>query len=638
MRRRIVSFIYCTLTAIGVVNAQNGFTHGPGDGIEAVYFDTSLAPFYHGLASGDPLDDRVIIWTRVTPEYDTTIRVQWKMALDTGFTKVVKEGVVNTDYTKDYTVKVDVDGLQPGVTYYYYFSALKRNSIIGRTHTLPQSTVDHLRFAVVSCVNYQMGYFNGYKRIAERNDLDAVLHLGDYIYEYPTYGYGYTAEVGRTHRPNHTIITLDDYRIRHSFYKLDQDLRAAHQQHPFIAVWDDHEIVNNTYETGAMSHDPKTEGDFETRKQNAIRAYLEWMPIRHPEFVRNARIYRKFSYGNLAQLLMLDTRDEARNAQVTNVNSPQFSDPNRRILGDVQRNWMLDNMKQSKATWQILGNQVMFSQDGITPDIDAWTGYPAERKLVLDELTNMSSRNNIILTGDTHRSWAYDLTEAPHDTARYEPFTGKGTFGVELATPSLASPNRNESSPGTSPVPQQQALLVENPHLRYVDLDNHGYFILDITPAKAQADYFYVDTKMRSANETFASGWFTNVGDGYLQKATSLATGKLQATVAAPGGAAPFKVTEPGTGIMQAPTLLVSGIYPNPAHDYIYIGLALNEASDLSLTLTDVSGHTIQSHNFPLNSGNHTIKIQTGNAVPGIYILVIKDNNGYTQRRKILVQ
>lgn len=637
MRRSIVSFIYCTLAVIGNINAQSSFTHGPDDGIEAVYFDTSLAPFYHGVASGDPLDDRVIIWTRVTPEYDTTIRVQWKMALDTGFTKIVKEGVVNTDYTKDYTVKVDVDGLQPGVTYYYYFSALKKNSIIGRTHTLPQSTVNHLRFAIVSCVNYQMGYFNGYKRIAERNDLDAVLHLGDYIYEYPTYGYGYTAEVGRTHRPNHTTITLDDYRIRHSFYKLDQDLRAAHQQHPFIAVWDDHEIVNNTYETGAMSHDPKTEGDFETRKQNAIRAYLEWMPIRHPEFVRNARIYRKFSYGNLAQLLMLDTRDEARNAQVTNVNSPEFNDPDRRILGDVQRNWMLDNMKQSKATWQILGNQVMFSQDGITPDIDAWTGYPAERKLVLDELTNMSSKNNIILTGDTHRSWAYDLTEAPHDTSRYEPFTGKGTFGVELATPSLASPNRNESRPGTSPVPDQQALLVENPHLRYVDLDNHGYFVLDITPAKAQADYFYGDTKTRTVNEAFGAGWFTNVGDGYLQKATSPATAKLNAPAAAPDGAAPFNITNPA-GIIQTPKLLVSGIYPNPAHDYIYVGLALNEESALSFTLTDVSGRTIQSHNFQLQRGNHTVKIQTENAVPGIYLLIIKDNTGYTQQRKLLVQ
>lgn len=637
MRKNVLIYILFIVTPFCAVNAQKTFSHGPGEGIEAHYFDTALAPFYHGVASGDPLDDRVIIWTRVTPEYDSTIPVQWKMALDTGFKNIVAQGTVTTDYTKDYTVKVDVTGLQPGATYFYYFSALKKNSIIGRTHTLPSSTVNHLRFAVVSCVNYQMGYFNAFKRIAERNDLDAVLHLGDYIYEYPTYGYGYTAEVGRIHQPNHTILTLDDYRIRHSFYKLDQDLRAAHQQHPFIAVWDDHEIVNNTYETGAQSHNPATEGDFETRKQNAIRAYLEWMPIRHPEFVHNARIYRRFTFGNLADLLMLDTRDEARNAQAPNATSPVLNDPNRRIIGDVQRNWLVSNMKQSNATWKILGNQVMFSQDGHTPDLDAWTGYPAERQMVIDELKNMNTRNNIILTGDTHRSWAYDLTEKPFDTSVYQAFTGRGTFGVELATPSVASPNRDESSPGTSQGSQRQALLSENPHLKYVDLDNHGYFVLDITPVKAQADFFYVDTKVRSANQTFGSGWFTNESEGYLQEATSPATPKANAPMPAPEGPAPFTVTEP-TSVMNITNLLVSGIYPNPAHDYIYIGLALNESSGMSFTLVNMQGKIIQSHDFSLQQGNHTIKIKTSGAAAGTYTLVIKDGKGYMQQRKLVIQ
>ena len=637
MSKSIFNLLVCLL-AMQYASAQNTFSHGPGEGIEEQFFDTTLAPFYHGVASGDPLDDRVIIWTRVTPEYDTTIVVQWKMALDTAFIKIVDSGVITTDYTKDYTVKVDVDGLQPGVTYYYYFSALKKNSIIGRTHTLPTSNVNHLRFAVVSCVNYQMGYFNGYKRIAERNDLDAVLHLGDYIYEYPTYGYGYTAEVGRIHQPNHTIISLDDYRIRHSFYKLDQDSRAAHQQHPFIVIWDDHEIVNNTYEHGAMSHNPATDGDFETRKQNAIRAYLEWMPIRHPEFKHNARIYRKFNFGNLAQLLMLDTRDEERHAQITNPNDPKFNDTSRKILGDVQRNWMVDNMKQSNAKWQILGNQVMFSMDGHSPDIDAWTGYPAERKLVLDELKGMKSKNNVILTGDSHRSWAWDLAEYPHDTADYQPLTGKGTFGVELATPSVASPNRNESSPGTSPVPQQQSLLLENPHLRYIDLDNHGYFILDVTPTKVQADYFYVDTKFRSTNETFGSGWFTYDGNGYLQQATSPATPKQKAAYPAPEGVAPFVVTEPPTSITKAQNMLVSGIYPNPAHNDIYIGLILNKNTQMTFVLSDLTGKMLQSHNFDLYAGNHTINIKSGDVSPGVYILSIKDKAGYSQQRKIVIQ
>lgn len=638
MNKHILLYISIMLLGFGSAFGQKTFSHGPGEGIDSVYFDPSLAPFYHGVASGDPLDDRVIIWTRVTPEYDSIINVQWKVALDTGFKTVVAKGTTTTDYTKDYTVKVDVTGLQPGVTYYYYFSALNKNSIIGRTHTLPVSTVQHLRFAVVSCVNYQMGYFNGYKRIAERNDLDAVLHLGDYLYEYPTYGYGYTAAVGRIHQPNHTIISLDDYRIRHSFYKLDQDLRAAHQQHPFIAVWDDHEIVNNTYETGAQSHDSTTQGDFQTRKQNAIRAYLEWMPIRHPAFVHNAQIYRKFTFGNLAELIMLDTRDEARNAQAPNQSSPILTHPNRRILGDVQRKWMVDNMNKSGATWKILGNQVKFSEDDRhSADLDAWTGYPAERQMVIDEFKKMNDKNIVILTGDTHRSWAFDIAEHPYDTSLYDPYVGKGTLGVELCTPSVASPNRNESSPGTSPIPAQQTLMLENPHLKYVDLDNHGYFVLDITPTKSQADYFYVDTKVRSTNETYGASWYTNKGEGYLQQATSPASGKTKQDIAAPDGPATFNIEDP-TGVANISNLMVSGIYPNPARESVHLGLTLNKPTALTVSILSIQGQPLQSHDFDLEKGNHTLNIMINNAMPGNYLVVLKDSEGYMQKRKLVIQ
>lgn len=617
--------------------AQKTFNHGPGHGIEAQYFDSSLAPFYHGVASGDPLDDRVIIWTRVTPQQDTIIPVQWKMATDTGFKNIVSQGTLTTDYTQDYTVKTDVTGLQPGVTYYYYFSALGHNSIIGRTHTLPVSTVQHLRFAVVSCVNYQMGYFNAYKRIAERNDLDAVLHLGDYLYEYATYEYGYTAAVGRKHQPDNEVVTLDDYQIRHSFYKLDPDLRAAHQQHPFICIWDDHEIANNTWEHGAANHDSTTEGDFETRKQNAIRAYLQWMPIRHPAFVHDAKIYRQFTYGNLADLEMLDTRVEDRDKQATGASSPVLQDSTRRLLGDTQRNWMFTNLKQSKATWKILGNQIMFSQDGPKPSVDAWTGYPAERALVMKGLQQLPTKNNIILTGDSHRSWAFDLTERPYDTSYYKPLTGIGTFGVEFCTPSVASPNRDESSPGTSPVAAQQAALLANPHLRYTDMDNHGYFVMDVTPLKVQADFFFVDTKFRSAKDSFALGMFTNVNDGYLQTATTPATPKTNAPMAAPDGPAHFAVYNPA-GVTAFSTLLVSGIYPNPAHEYIYIGLTLNEAKDITVSLMDMQGQVLQSHPFSLPAGNHKIEIPVAHTVTGTYTLLLTDKQGYRQFRKIIIE
>lgn len=276
------------------------------------YFDQNLAPFYHGVASGDPLADRVILWTRVTPDNHGSIQVVWQIATDPQMQNVVNSGTLTTDETKDYTVKVDATGLQPGTTYYYHFSALGKNSLVGRTRTAP-TNVSNLRFGVVSCSNYQNGYFNAYGNMAERNDLDAVIHLGDYIYEYATGEFGYSDEIGRGHQPNNEIITLQDYRIRYSYYRLDPKLRRLHQQLPFITVWDDHEFANDAYKNGAENHQ-SNEGSWDKRKGNAFKAYFEWMPVRTNTLATN-RIYRKISYGNLVDLIMLDTRIEGRDQQ-----------------------------------------------------------------------------------------------------------------------------------------------------------------------------------------------------------------------------------------------------------------------------------------------------------------------------------
>ena len=609
---------------------QGSFTHGPGEEIEPEYFNADLAPFYHGVASGDPLQDRVIIWTRVTPVNDTLVPVSWVMAKDTSFSLIVAEGELTTDYTKDYTVKVDVTDLEPDETYYYYFTALNSNSIVGRTHTLPGATASHLRFAVGSCANYQMGYFNSYKRIAEYNDLDAVLHLGDYLYEYPTYDYGYTAEVDRQHRPNHEIISLDDYRIRHNFYKLDQDLMAAHQQHPFICVWDDHEIANNIYESGAQNHTEETEGDFATRKESAIRAYMEWMPIRTPEYVGgNPQIYRSFEIGSLADIYMVDTRVEDRDKQGYSAIDPLLNDSTREILGGEQRQWLFDKIDASNATWKIYGNQVMMSEEGENdPDIDAWTGYPYEREKVINKLIETEDKNHVVLTGDTHRSWSFDLSKNPFDTAFYQPLTGMGTFGVEFAAPSLASPNRNESSPGTSPGPFQDALLFENPHLRYSDLDNHGYFILDITNLKAQADYHYVDTKFRSERDSIGQGWFTLKDQGYLQAALLPATGKDDQAIPAPATPKPY-IDGEVTGLEEtAANIFVSGVYPNPTSDYLTIGLSLNQPELMSVQLIDFTGKVCYKFVVQMAPGNQklTLNLPQGLAA-GMYHLHISTDS-----------
>ncbi|WP_035844145.1 alkaline phosphatase D family protein [Crocinitomix catalasitica] len=632
MREIIKTILLAILfVQVNISFAQLSFTHGPGEEIEPEYFNPELAPFYHGVASGDPLQDRVIIWTRVTPVSDTIVPVKWVMAKDTAFTYIVAEGELTTDYTKDYTVKVDVTDLEPNVTYYYYFTALEKNSIVGRTHTLQGATASHLRFAVGSCSNYQMGYFNSYKQISKHNDLDAVLHLGDYLYEYPTYDYGYSVEVDRQHRPNDEIISLDDYRIRHSFYKLDQDLMAAHQQHPFICVWDDHEIANNTYETGAANHSEETEGDFITRKESAIRAYMEWMPIRMPEYVGGKpQIYRSFEIGDLADIIMVDTRVEDRDKQAYSAIDPLFADTTREILGEEQREWLFDKIDASNATWKIYGNQVMMSEEGEdSPDVDAWTGYPFEREKVIDKLIDTGDKNHVVLTGDTHRSWAFDLTKHPFDTAYYQPLTGRGTYGVELAAPSLASPNRNESSPGTSPLPFQAELLVENPHLRYSDLDNHGYFIMDITQLKVQADYHYVDTKFRSDRDSIAQGWFTLKDQGFLQQALSPSIGKNLQAIPAPINPRVYVEEEDHTGVInENNNLFISGVYPNPTSDYLTIGMSLNQVENVSIQLLDFTGKVCHELSIEMMPGNQklTVDLPAGLAT-GIYHLNIHTDN-----------
>lgn len=272
------------------------------------------ARFAHGVASGDPRRDGVVIWTRVSPETAGPAPVRWIVASDPKLRRVVASGEVVTDESRDYTVKVDVTGLKPGRTYHYGFVVGKERSPVGVAKTLPEGGVDKIRFAVVSCSNYGFGFFNGYKSIAETPDLDAVLHLGDYIYEYGADGYGgdVGAKIGRAAEPSHEIVTLADYRTRLAQYRRDPDLQAAHAVAPWITIWDDHETANDSWKKGAQNHQP-AEGDWEERKRAAIQAYYEWMPIRDPVAGKPwESINRTFQYADLVTLVMIETRLLAR--------------------------------------------------------------------------------------------------------------------------------------------------------------------------------------------------------------------------------------------------------------------------------------------------------------------------------------
>lgn len=488
------------------------------DPVSALY-DQSLKPFYHGVASGDPLPDRVIIWTRVTPEkMNTSILVTWELAEDFNFTSIYKSDTISASALRDYTIKIDVDGLQPDHTYYYRFSALGKKSITGRTRTTPVNAKEELRFAVVSCSNYEWGYFNAYAKIADQPDLNAVIHLGDYIYEHGVGGYGDTT-IGRFNLPAHEIVTLLDYRTRYSQYRTDVGSRRVHQQHPFITIWDDHELANNSYKEGAQNHQPE-EGDYEVRKQAARQAYYEWLPIRE-----NSKLFRSVSFGPLADLVLLDERLQGRTKPVDSLSDPKYNDETRHMLGTEQLQWFEQELSSFKAIWKLIGNQVIFSDMDLSQvlphmprNLDSWDGYPAEKKQIKNFIINNRIRDVVFLTGDTHASWAIEVATDIADT--YDPLTSKGAFAVEFGTPSISAANSNERNSDEKVKASEVTLMNVNPHIKYTNNRDHGYMLLTLTSTTARCDWYYVETLRKEGSaETLAKSMMVKRGSPSIIKA-----------------------------------------------------------------------------------------------------------------------
>jgi alkaline phosphatase D len=473
--------------------------------------------FPYGVASGDPLTDRVMLWTCVAASASTA-DVEWRIASDQSLTRIVAQGSVRTGAERDFTVKVDAGGLEPGRTYYYAFNAGRHRSAVGRTRTAPQNGIERVRVAVVSCSNYPAGYFNVYGRIAARADLDAVVHLGDYIYEFENGRFGDGTALGRVPRPAGEASTLTDYRLRYATYRTDPDLLAAHQQHPFITVWDDHELTNNAWRDGAQNHQPETEGDWATRRAAAYRAYLEWMPVREQQD-SSPRLYRSFRFGGLADLIMLDTR-ALRDQQVAPDNLAGLADRQRTILGAAQEQWCFETLRASQkngAAWRVIGQQVLFTR--MTPvgqnvrNADTWDGYQAARERVLECLASDRINDVVILTGDVHSSWAMDVPRSPWSD--YRARTGEGSLAVEFSTPAISSPPIFTDGQGRE---RAAALKLMLPHLKFMDGENRGYVIVDITPARVQTDYVFVPTvTSRTDAETRAMSLVTERGTAHIE-------------------------------------------------------------------------------------------------------------------------
>lgn len=504
--------------------------------------------FGHGVASGDPLPSGVILWTRVTPTAAAlpgsgagpVVDVKWQVARDADFKKVVASGGKAAGPAADHTVKVDVAGLAPSTTYYYRFVLEGVRSPVGRTRTAPALDADvaRLRFGVVSCANYEGGFFSAYRHLAARTDLDAILHLGDYLYEYAPGEYGPGPAIGRTHQPPREMVTLADYRQRHALYKTDADLQSLHAKLPFIVTLDDHETTNDAWQSGAENHQPQTEGPYDVRQSAAKRAYVEWMPIRNPT---GSQLYRRLRFGRLAELSMLDLRSY-RSQQVDALSSGSVDDPARTITGDAQMAWLKSGLQSAVTRWKLVGNPVMVSPvvfpplpasigrpladvtgllppDGVPYNYDQWDGYTADRRELLTHLSDRRITDTVFLTGDIHSSWACDV---PVDAGTYP---ASPSVATELVCTSVTSDNLNEitkTPPRTTSIPVEQGIQAANRHIKYLEFDSHGYSVLDVTPARVQMDWYYISERTDPrATSTFARAFVVPTGTARVVPATT---------------------------------------------------------------------------------------------------------------------
>jgi alkaline phosphatase D len=584
-----------------------------------------LAPFYHGVASGDALTDRVIIWTRITPDgiIANDIEVEWKVATDTLFTNIVASGISITNQLRDFTVKLDVTGLAQNTWYFYYFKALGRNSLIGRTRTMPTSNVSNMRIAAVSGSNYNAGYFNVYRTLANRNDIDAIYHLGDYTYEYATGYYGNHQD--RTLMPEHETVILDDYRMRLSHYRLDPDLRIAHQQYPWYVIWDDHETANNSWKDGAENHDSQTQGDWDLRKHNGVQAYLEWMPIREIDPQDPFKIYRKVSMGNLADVFFLETRLIARDSE-----SMDMNDPNKTMLGAEQYNWLVDEIKNSTARWKIIAQQVMMAplEAPLYGPVnkDQWDGFQHERNKLLTFFLD-STQNVVVLTGDIHTSWAMDI---PLSKSNYTASTGQGSVAVEFVTPSVTSASF-AFNVGLS------IIKAANPWIKYVDITNKGYFILDITNSKSQADWYFVNSISQPTTiENFSEGWYVSHLERSLQKATLQTERVGVLPIKAPISPIQYLKIEESELTNNTPVLI--GTYPNPYTNEITLQIFTHKPQKLHIEVIDINGKTVYTKKLDKLSNNELqyTTIDLSNLTKGTYIMNLVNEKGLFQSRKII--
>ena len=538
------------MSSVAAVLASGGALTACGGHAE---LNGEQAAFNYGVASGDPLADRVILWTHAKISNDDPVQLTWQVAADASFAPILFTGTTSASKDSGFTAKVDATGLASNTEYYYRFVA-PNNSVsgVGRTRTLPVGSVAEVKLAVFSCSDYPAGYFNAYDA-AVSSGAQFSLHLGDYIYEYKdgVYPPAASAVAARISAPVNEVLTLADYRARHALHKADPNAKALHARMPMIAIWDDHEFANNAWMDGAENHDPVTQGPWAARKAVASRTYHEWMPIRSPDAGNLLKIYRSFDFGNLLSLHMLDTRIIGREQQPDrmldgtgrDVVDPAFLpyafNPNKQLLGTAQTDWLNAKMTSSGASWQILGNQTVMGRVKIAASVlssnlspaavtayltakatpaglqtqaqkdlldpaknprisytfDNWEGYPGARDALFASAATLkaSGKKFVVLSGDSHNAWCNKLTLAD------------GTqVGAEFAGMSVTSPGFEAvfSPASVPPATLAATIMALVDDISYIDTARRGYMLITVTAALVKCDYVYLSSVTSSSYAT----------------------------------------------------------------------------------------------------------------------------------------
>ncbi|WP_343519995.1 alkaline phosphatase D family protein [Sphingomonas sp.] len=480
--------------------------------------------FTHNVASGEPGQDSMLLWTRYVPaDGESIVRLDAEIALDREFTRKVSGGTVRTGAFRDWTAKVTVDGLAPGTVYWYRFVAPDGSkSPVGRTKTLPGDDAARFGLGVFSCSNLPNGWFNAYAHAAARDDLDLWLHVGDYVYEYGNASYeGKRIAERLPLLPDHEMVALADYRLRFACYRADPDLQKLHQMAPMLALWDDHESTNDSYESGAQNHQPAREGEWNVRKAAAMQAYREWLPV-------SDEPWKAYPIGTLATLYRTESRLLARtrpadlnaafkaanpDAALTAFRDGEWQDPSATMLGTTQEIWLAHAFKANARTtaWQLVGmgtilgrtvmpaaaadwlkpdasagtvakfrNHIRAAKHGVPMWMDRWDGYPSARSRLL-RAAQRADADLVMLSGDSHNAWAYALAEDGEPA------------GVEFAGQAVTSGGM-EGGMAADPRIVAQGFMAANPELKWADTSRRGYLMVEVTPQRVTGEWLFLDT------------------------------------------------------------------------------------------------------------------------------------------------